>query len=113
MSSTFETPIFYFKPYPGSAIVTEAVARGFELPDTLADWSQFDFVAGLPGPWVTPQKYRLIERFKFFLDLASDRGTRWSAWARRLAQLRCERNDFRWPIEMRVMQWLWPAEKLS
>jgi hypothetical protein len=113
MSSAFESPIFYFKPYPGSAIVAEAVARGFELPDSLADWSQFDFVAGLPGPWVTPQKYRLIERFKFFLDLASESGTRWGAWLRRLAELRCERKNFRWPIEMRVMQWLWPAEKLS
>ena len=113
MSSSFETPIFYFKPYPGSAIVAEAVARGFALPDTLADWSQFDFVAGLPGPWVTPQKYRLIERFKFFLDLASERGTRWNAWLRRLAQLRCERKDFRWPVEMTVIQRLWPAQKLS
>jgi radical SAM superfamily enzyme YgiQ (UPF0313 family) len=113
MSSSFETPIFYFKPYPGSAIVAEAVARGFALPDTLADWSQFDFVAGLPGPWVTPQKYRLIERFKFFLDLASERGTRWNAWLRRLAQLRCERKDFRWPVEMTVIQRLRPAQKLS
>ncbi len=113
MSSTFETPIFYFKPYPGSAIVTEAVANGFELPSTLAGWSQFDYVAGLPGPWVTRQKYELIERFKFFLDLASKRGTRRAAWLRRLAELRCERLDFRWPIEMRVMQWLRPAKKLS
>ena len=31
---SFETPIFYFKPYPGSAIVTEAVERGFRLPDS-------------------------------------------------------------------------------
>ena len=113
MSSAFETPIFYFKPYPGSAIVTEAVANGFVLPRTLADWSQFDYVAGLPGPWVTPEKYRLIERFKFFLDLASRR----SGWAMaglgKLARLRCERKDFRWPLEMTVLQRLRPAQKLS
>lgn len=108
MSDTFETPIFYFKPYPGSAIVDEAVADGFELPDSLADWSQFDFVAGLPGPWVSPDKYKLIERFKFFHDLSS--GT---SWLRRLAALRCARKDFRWPIEMQVMNWLRPVEKLS
>jgi radical SAM superfamily enzyme YgiQ (UPF0313 family) len=112
MSNSFETPIFYFKPYPGSAIVTEAVASGFQLPDTLADWSQFDFVAGLPGPWVTPEKYELIERFKFFLDLASKEGAR-ASWLRRLARVRCERKDFRWPIEMRVLQWLRPVERLS
>ena len=70
MSAEFETPIFYFKPYPGSAIVLEAVNKGFRLPDSLAEWAQFDYVAGLPGPWVTRAKYKLIERFKFFQELA-------------------------------------------
>ncbi len=110
MSEKFETPIFYFKPYPGSSIVSEAVANGFELPDSLTDWSQFDFVAGLPGPWVSPKKYQLIERFKFFQELASGRGT---SWLRQLAAFRCKRKDFRWPIEMRILQWLRPSEKLS
>jgi radical SAM superfamily enzyme YgiQ (UPF0313 family) len=109
MSDSFETPIFYFKPYPGSAIVADAVARGFRLPESLADWSRFDFVAGLPGPWVSAEKFQLIERFKFFLDLAGRRGSR----LRRLAQARCRRNDFRFPIEMHVMRWLWPSRELS
>jgi radical SAM superfamily enzyme YgiQ (UPF0313 family) len=113
MSSAFETPIFYFKPYPGSAIVTEAVANGFELPSTLSEWSEFDYVAGLPGPWVTPQKYELIERFKFFLDLASRRSAWPVSWLGRIAELRCRRQDYRWPIEMRVMQRLRPAPRLS
>ena len=113
MSENFETPIFYFKPYPGSEIVTQAVADGFELPDSLSDWSKFDFVAGLPGPWVSPEKYKLIERFKFFLDLASARRGRSRSWLQRLAEVRCERNDFRWPVEMHIMQWLRPVEKLS
>jgi radical SAM superfamily enzyme YgiQ (UPF0313 family) len=113
MSGKFETPIFYFKPYPGSAIVAEAVAKGFELPRTLTDWSQFDYVAGLPGPWVTAEKYRLIERFKFFLELGSSRSGWATAWLRKLARLRCARKDFRWPVEMAVLQRLRPAQKLS
>lgn len=64
ISPKFETPIFYFRPYPGSEIVIDAVARGFRLPDTLQAWSEFDFVDGLPGPWVSQQKFDLIERFK-------------------------------------------------
>jgi anaerobic magnesium-protoporphyrin IX monomethyl ester cyclase len=113
MSPEFETPIFYFKPYPGSALVTEAVANGFVLPDSLTDWSSFDYVQGLPGPWVSPAKYQLIERFKFFLDLASRRrGTR-ASLLRRVAQLRCERKDFRFPLEMHVLRWLFPAQELS
>jgi anaerobic magnesium-protoporphyrin IX monomethyl ester cyclase len=113
MSSSFETPIFYFKPYPGSAIVAEAVANGFELPRTLSDWSQFDYVAGLPGPWVTPEKYQLIERFKFFLDLASRRRGWATSWLRKLARLRCDRKEFRWPVEMTVMRRLRPVHRLS
>jgi radical SAM superfamily enzyme YgiQ (UPF0313 family) len=113
MSSAFETPIFYFKPYPGSAIVMEAVRNGFELPGSLGDWSQFDYVAGLPGPWVTPEKYRLIERFKFFLDLASNRRGWPTSWLGRLARLRCDRKEFRWPVEMAVIRRLRPAQKLS
>ena len=49
MSPDFLTPIYYFKPYPGSALVIEAVARGFRLPETLEAWAQFDYVAGEPG----------------------------------------------------------------
>jgi anaerobic magnesium-protoporphyrin IX monomethyl ester cyclase len=60
----FLTLIYYFKPYPGSELVIEAVARGFRLPETLEAWSEFDYVAGLPGPWASPQKFHLIERFK-------------------------------------------------
>ncbi len=64
MSPHFLTPIFYFKPYPGSALVIDAVAKGFRLPETLEAWAKFDYVAGEPGPWVSPEKFALIERFK-------------------------------------------------
>jgi anaerobic magnesium-protoporphyrin IX monomethyl ester cyclase len=113
MSPQFDTPIFYFKPYPGSAIVTEAVERGFRLPVTLGEWSQFDYVQGLPGPWVSSSKFQLIERFKFYLDLASRRDSRRGGWLARLARLRVDRNDYRFPIEMRLARWLWPTERLS
>ena len=76
MSPDFLTPIYYFKPYPGSALVIEAVARGFRLPETLEAWAKFDYVAGEPGPWVSPEKFELIERFKFFHELAWKRVSR-------------------------------------
>jgi len=113
MSADFEAPIFYFKPYPGSAIVLEAVQEGFRLPDNLAEWSQFDYVAGLPGPWVSDSKYQLIERFKFFQELAWQRASAGWSVLQRLARLRCERDEYRWPIEMRVHNWLMPRERLS
>ncbi|MBS0379676.1 MAG: B12-binding domain-containing radical SAM protein [Proteobacteria bacterium] len=113
MSPDFETPIFYFKPYPGSAIVLDAVAQGFRLPDSLGEWSRFDFVAGLPGPWVSQAKFQLIERFKFFQELAWRRATAGWDVLQRLARYRCRRDDYRFPIEMRLMNWLQPRERLS
>ena len=109
----FLTPIYYFKPYPGSELVIEAVSRGFQLPQTLEAWSEFDYVAGLPGPWVSPEKYRLIERFKFFQELAWKRMSRGQRLLQQLARYRCRRDEYRWPLEMMLTRWLVPAEKLS
>jgi len=113
MSPDFLTPIFYFKPYPGSALVIEAVARGFQLPETLEAWSQFDYVAGSPGPWVSAAKYRLIERFKFFHELAWKRVSPGKRLLQRIARYRCTTNQYRWPVEMLLTRWLVPAQTLS
>jgi radical SAM superfamily enzyme YgiQ (UPF0313 family) len=113
MSPDFLTPIYYFKPYPGSALVIEAVARGFRLPETLEAWAQFDYVAGEPGPWVSPEKFELIERFKFFHELAWKRVSRGKRFLQQLARYRCDRDNYRWPVEMLFTRWLVPAQKLS
>ncbi len=113
MSPDFLTPIFYFKPYPGSELVIEAVARGFRLPQTLEEWARFDYVAGMPGPWVTPEKFELIERFKFFQELAWKRAAPGKRLLQRLARYRCTKDFYRWPVEMLFTRWLVPAQKLS
>ena len=113
MSPDFLTPIYYFKPYPGSELVIEAVAKGFVLPDTLEEWARFDYVAGLPGPWVTPEKFELIERFKFFHELAWKRVSPGKRLLQKLARYRCTRDFYRWPVEMLFTRWLVPAQKLS
>ena len=109
----FLTPIYYFKPYPGSALVIEAVARGFRLPETLEDWATFDYVAGEPGPWVSAEKFELIERFKFFHELAWKRVSRGKRLLQRLARYRCARHNYRWPVEMLFTRWLVPVQTLS
>jgi anaerobic magnesium-protoporphyrin IX monomethyl ester cyclase len=113
MSPDFLTPIFYFKPYPGSAIVADAIERGYRLPDTLEEWSQFDYVQGDPGPWVSPEKFQLIERFKFFHELAWKRTSRAARLLQQLARYRCDRNDYRWPIEMMLARAYRAQPKLS
>jgi radical SAM superfamily enzyme YgiQ (UPF0313 family) len=113
MSSDFLTPIYYFKPYPGSALVIEAVARGFRLPETLEAWAQFDYVAGEPGPWVSPEKFERIERFKFFHELAWKRVSRGKKLLQKIARYRCDRDNYRWPVEMLFTRWLVPVQTLS
>jgi anaerobic magnesium-protoporphyrin IX monomethyl ester cyclase len=113
LSPNFLTPIYYFKPYPGSALVIEAVERGFRLPQTLEAWAQFDYVAGEPGPWVSPEKFELIERFKFFHELAWKRISRGRRLLQRLARYRCSRDEYRWPLEMLFTRWLVPPQELS
>ncbi|HEY6451130.1 MAG TPA: hypothetical protein VIX87_00875, partial [Steroidobacteraceae bacterium] len=113
MSPDFLTPIFYFKPYPGTALVIEAVQRGFRLPETLEAWAKFDYVDGDPGPWVSPEKFRLIERFKFFHELAWKRASRGKHLWQQLARYRCRRDNYRWPVEMLLTRWLVPAQRLS
>jgi hypothetical protein len=93
--------------------VIEAVERGFRLPETLEAWSEFDYVAGLPGPWVSPQKFQLIERFKFFHELAWKRMSRGKTPLQRLARYRCDTDNYRWPVEMLFSRWVLPAQRLS
>ena len=113
MSPDFQTPIFYFKPYPGSALVIEATNKGFRLPDSLDAWAKFDFVAGEPGPWVSAEKFELIERFKFFHELAWKPVSRSKRLLQRLARLRCRRDYYRFPVEMLFNRWLVPGPALS
>jgi anaerobic magnesium-protoporphyrin IX monomethyl ester cyclase len=113
MSPDFLTPIYYFKPYPGSALVIEAVERGYRLPETLAEWAKFDYVAGEPGPWVSAEKFELIERFKFFHELAWKKVSPGRRLLQRIARYRCNKDNYRWPVEMLFTRWLAPAQKLS
>lgn len=113
MSPDFQTPFFYFKPYPGTAITAEACQQGFRLPRSLDEWADFDFVGSVGGPWVSAEKFRLIERFKYFQQVAWDRAPAWRRPLRRLARWRCERDRYAFPIEMRVSRWLRPAPALS
>ncbi len=112
MSPRFETPIFYFKPYPGSPITAQAVRDGYALPADLEGWANFDFV-GSAGPWVSAELFRRVERFKFYNRFAGgpDRLLkRPLAW---LARWRCRHNFFALPVEKLVVEQLAPTPQLS
>lgn len=110
MSDGFETPVFYYKPYPGSSL-SEAV--GADLPESLDDWATFDYVQGVPGPWVAPETYRLVERFKFYNRYAWGRGRTLTSPLRTLARLRCRHDLYGAPFEKTLMDWVRPQQQLS
>lgn len=113
MSRNFETPVFYFKPYPGSAITSEVVNSGFELPSTTREWADFDYI-GSSGPWVSPEKERFIERFKFYANLGygKERGII-ARPLQELSRMRCESEQFGFPIEKAIIEFIRPKAKLS
>lgn len=112
MSPQFETPIFYYQPYPGSRIADEVVRSGYELPTSLEAWADFDFVGGT-GPWVDARTHRLVERFKFYNRFAWGPET----WPRRLLQTvarwRCRRDWYHVPLEKVLVERLKPMSRLS
>jgi anaerobic magnesium-protoporphyrin IX monomethyl ester cyclase len=113
MSPDFRTPFFYFRPYPGATLTEEAVRDGYRLPSSLDEWAAFDFVGSAASPWVSADMSRRIERFKFYQELAYDRAPRWRRPLQYAARWRCRRHDYRWPVEMRVGQFVNPPEALS
>ena len=112
MSPDFVTPFFYFKPYPGTSLTEDAVKNGFSLPCSLDEWSNFDFVGSI-GPWVSPEKYRRIERFKFYQQVAWDRAKPLKKPVQKLAQWRCKHDFYALPVEKIVTNLLWPAQRLA
>ena len=110
MSPKFETPIFYYKPYPGSALST-----GLEeyMPTSLDDWAKFDYVQGSAGPWVSAKTWRYIERFKFYNRHAWGHPRVAKLPLRSLARWRCKRNWYRIPIEKAILQKIRPETELS
>lgn len=112
MSPYFQTPVFFFKPYPGTPLTEDAVRHGFRLPATLAEWALFDFYEG-DGPFTTAARTRLVERFRWYQRRAYAPMPRWGAPLAALARWRCERRDFRFPVEMAVGARLFPEKALS
>jgi radical SAM superfamily enzyme YgiQ (UPF0313 family) len=112
MSPAFTTPIYYFKPYPGTALTDEAERAGYAAPQTLAEWAGWDWYDG-DGPWVTPARARLIERYKYYQDLAYAAPAQWLRPLQSLARWRVEQNRFALPLEKMIGDWLWPRQALS
>jgi radical SAM superfamily enzyme YgiQ (UPF0313 family) len=111
MHPLFETPIFYYRPYPGNAIADAARVNGFEFPVGLDAWSDFDYVSGR-GPWVSADRWQQVERFKFYLRHAAQPGA-WRWPLRATSQWRCDRDWYRFPIEKTLVELVRRPQQVS
>lgn len=110
MSPRFETPIFYYKPYPGSALASEVQDQ---VPRTLDEWADFDYVGGTAGQWVSPEIYRRVERFKFYNSMAWGPETRVRRPLQQIARWRVRNDYYGFPVEKYLVERLRPGEPLS
>jgi radical SAM superfamily enzyme YgiQ (UPF0313 family) len=112
MSPRFETPIFYYKPYPGSPITSAVLRSGYALPSSLNEWAEFEFVSS-SGPWVSAAKRERIERFKFYSRFAGGPET-WKRWPlQQLARWRMSRDFYGMPVEKALVETLKPSPDLA
>src|SRR4029450_7384955 len=102
MHARFETPIFYYRPYPGNPLADTARTEGYAFPEGLEAWADFDYV-GARGPWVTPSRWRRVERFKFYARHAWQPG-RWRWPLRTASRWRCERDWYAFPVEKAIVE---------
>ncbi|UTW62844.1 B12-binding domain-containing radical SAM protein [bacterium SCSIO 12741] len=111
MSPKFRPVIFYYKPYPGTPITDELVRNGYQMPNSLKEWSQFDYVSN-SGPWITEERKQEIERLKFYIRMANSKHTL-SLVPKTLANFRMKRSFFKFPIEKTILDLVKPEQQLS
>lgn len=69
MSPLFETPMFFFKPYPHARLNHDCLPADYRLPSTTLEWGKFGFSIS-SGPWVSKRKMRYVNRMNFYLKAA-------------------------------------------
>lgn len=112
MSTKFETPIFYFKPYPGSKITDDVVKNGYKLPNSTLEWGKFDYI-GSKGPWVSKSKYSFFERYKFYIKAAYGKTKTVMLPFKWLSLMRFKLNFFKLPFEKWLFDLMFKKQKLS
>ena len=107
----FETPIFYYRPYPGNPLAEKSASLGYVFPKGLEEWADFDYVGGR-GPWISRNQWKKVERFKFYSRHAWKPGA-WRWPLRTASQFRCEHDWYGMPVEKLIVDLVRPPQQVS
>ena len=111
LSPKFKPVIFYYKPYPGTPITDDLIKNGYQMPQSMKEWSHFDYVSN-SGPWVTKERKKEVERLKFYIRMAKTQHKlglplKW------VATKRMKNKYFSFPLEQLVIEKVKPIQRLS
>jgi anaerobic magnesium-protoporphyrin IX monomethyl ester cyclase len=107
MNPQFNVNIFSYAPYPGSELYRALENDGeTRLPQDLDDWTAFDYVSSR-GPWTSVEKQELVDNVEFYLHHGyRPKKTPLHRLLGRAARWRCTNDEYRFPIEKRLVEWL-------
>jgi anaerobic magnesium-protoporphyrin IX monomethyl ester cyclase len=95
---TFQVAMFYYRPYPGTPIA-DAVN---DQPRSLEEWSRFEDDEQ-SSPWVSAAKRAMVDRFVFYQRIGWAQSSPVRAPLQAIARWRCAHDNYRWPIEQRIL----------
>jgi len=102
----FETPIYFYAPYPGTELAERMPALGFTPPARLEDWRTVDLDHSI-GPWISRAVRTWVPRYNFYLRHGYQKP---SGWSRKLlhgiARVRVRTGFYRLDVERRAVD-LW------
>ncbi|MDY6853854.1 MAG: radical SAM protein [Thermodesulfobacteriota bacterium] len=103
-----------YVPYPGTELYKMAVQKGYKAPETLEDWAEYswDKYTQLSIPWLSKRRQRMLLDLYYCSALMNPDYTYVTSKiypyvARlfsRLARYRMKELDFRFPVEIRLME---------
>jgi anaerobic magnesium-protoporphyrin IX monomethyl ester cyclase len=103
----FETPIYFYAPYPGTELAERMPAQGFTAPAALEDWRDVDLDHSI-GAWISPSVRKWVPRYNFYLRHGYEKsGRHWSrGLLHRVARARTRRDFYGFDVERRAVD-LW------
>lgn len=104
INGAFETPIYFYAPYPGTDLSQRMPALGFETPRKLEDWEHVDFDHSI-GSWISEPVRKFVPRYNFYFRHAFEpvQGGFGKHVAQWFARLRVRFDFYRFDFERRLV----------